>query len=115
LFEHVENVQPGLVDVMFVVLTVAQFTFSLQVIVTALFSVIPVAPFTGTVLVTVGAVVSTITVLGVANTADTLPAASFAHGYSVYVPSDAAAYAAGAVPVHPAAPAEGGVEDAVIM
>ena len=36
---------------------------------------------------TVGAVVSTTTVRGDANSAETLPAASFAQGYSVYVPA----------------------------
>ena len=68
---------------MFVVLTVVQFTFSDQLIVTLLFNATPVAPFAGTVELTVGAVVSTITVLGVANTDDIFPAASFAHGYKV--------------------------------
>ena len=65
------------------VVTVAQSMFSDQLTVTALFGAIPVAPFAGMVLVTVGATVSTITVLGVANTADTFPIASFTHGYSV--------------------------------
>ena len=83
MLEHVESVQPGLVDVIFVVFTVVQFTFSDQLIVTLLFNAMPVAPFAGTVELTVGAVVSTITVLGVAKTADTFPAASFAHGYNV--------------------------------
>ena len=96
-------------------MTVAQFTFSDQLIVTLLFNAMPVAPLVGIVELTVGAVVSTTTVLGVANTADTLPAASFAQGYNVYVPSDATVYVAGAVPVQPAAPAEGGVADVVMM
>jgi hypothetical protein len=38
----------------------------------------------------VGAVVSIITVLGVAKTADTFPAASLAQGYSVWLPAAAA-------------------------
>ena len=80
MFKQVESVQPGLVDVMFVVLTVEQFTSSDQLIVTLLFNVTPVAPFAGNVELTVGAVVSTNTVLGVPNTDDTLPAASFAQG-----------------------------------
>jgi hypothetical protein len=64
--------------------------------------------------VTVGAVASTSTVAGVAYTADTFPAASFAHGYSVYVPSEATVYVAGAEPVQPGLPAAGGVADSVI-
>jgi len=74
--------------VMFVVFTVEQFTFSDQLMVMLLFNATPVALFAGIVELTAGAVVSTMTVLGVANTAETLPAASFAHGYSVYVPPD---------------------------
>jgi hypothetical protein len=64
--------------------------------------------------VTVGAVASTSTVRGVANTGDTFPASSFAHGYSVYEPSDATVYVAGAEPVQPGLPAAGGVADSVI-
>lgn len=41
---------------MLVALTVEQFTFSLQVIVTLLFDATPVAPFAGLVLLTEGAV-----------------------------------------------------------
>ena len=61
--EQVESVQPGLVDVIFVVLTVVQSTFSLQLMVTLLFKVTPVAPLVGTVVVTVGAVLSMVMVL----------------------------------------------------
>jgi len=61
---HDESVQPlPLLMVMFVVLTVVQFTFSDQLIVTIPFNATPVAPFTGTVELTVGAVLSTVTVL----------------------------------------------------
>ena len=63
MFAHVESVQLGLVDVMLVVVTVVQFTFSDQLIVTLLFNATPVAPFVGTVELTVGAVLSTVTVL----------------------------------------------------
>lgn len=59
---HVESVQPGLVDVIFKVLTVAQFTFSDHVIVTLLFTATPVAPFAGIVELTAGAVLSIVTV-----------------------------------------------------
>ena len=61
--EHVDSVQPGLVEVIFVVLTVPQLTFSVQLIVTLLFKATPVEPFAGTVVVTVGAVLSMVTVL----------------------------------------------------
>jgi hypothetical protein len=60
---HEESVHPGLVDVMFVVFTVPQSTFSLKEIDTLLLRVIPVAPFAGTVTVTDGAVLSIVTVL----------------------------------------------------
>jgi hypothetical protein len=63
--------------------------------------------------VTAGAAMSTTTVRGDPNAVETLPAASFTHGYSVYVPSDATVKIAGAVPVQPAAPAAGGVAVAV--
>ena len=115
LVEHVEKVHPGLSEVILVVFTVEQFTFSLQLIVTLLFNATLAAPFVGMVELTAGAVVSTVTVLGVGNTADTFPAASFTQGYKVYVPSDATVYVAGAVPVHPASPARGGVADSVIL
>ena len=84
LVEHEVLVHPaaGLI-VTVPVVTVAQFTFSDQLIVTLLFNATPVAPFAGIVVLTVGAVASTNTVLGVLNTAETLPAASFAHGYKV--------------------------------
>lgn len=61
--EHVESVQPPPLIVTFVVLTVAQFTFSDQLIVTLLFNEIFVAPFAGAVELTVGAVLSIVTVL----------------------------------------------------
>jgi hypothetical protein len=73
LLEHEENVHPGLVDVMFVVLTVAQSTFSFQLIVTLLFNAMPVAPLAGIVELTAGDVRSTVTVLpaaGVSTLAD---------------------------------------------
>ena len=81
---------------------------------TELFGITPVAPLEGVVLLTVGAVVSTTTVLGIANTADTFPIASFAHGYNVYVPSEPTVYVEGAVPDQPPPPAAGGVEFVVI-
>ena len=60
---HDESVQPlPLFMVMFVV-TVVQFTFSDQLIVTLLFNATPVVPFAGIVELTVGAVRSTVTVL----------------------------------------------------
>lgn len=93
----------------------AQFTFSDHVMVTLLFNATPVALFAGIVELTAGAVVSTTTVPGVANTADTFPAASFAHGYKAYVPSDATVNVDGAIAVHPASPARGGVADVVIL
>ena len=61
--EHVESVHPGLVEVIFVVLTVPQLIFSVQLIVTLLFKATPVAPFAGTGVVNVGAVLSMDTVL----------------------------------------------------
>jgi hypothetical protein len=94
--------------------TVAQSTFSLQVMVTGLSTPTPVSRSGGIVELINGAVVSTSTVAGVANTADTLSAASLAHGYNVYVPSDATVYVAGAEPVQPGLPAAGGVADSVI-
>jgi hypothetical protein len=64
LFEQVESVKPlPLLMVIFVVLTVEQFTFSDQLIVTLLFKATPVAPLAGTVELTVGAVLSIVTVL----------------------------------------------------
>jgi hypothetical protein len=71
------------------VVTVAQSTFSLHMMVTGLFTPTPVSRSAGFVELTNGAVESTTTVGGVPNAVDTLPAASFAHGYNVYVPSDA--------------------------
>ncbi len=64
--------------------------------------------------VTLGGVVSTTIVTGVANTADTLPIASLAQGYRVYVPSAATVYVDGAAPDQPPSPAGGGVDDVMI-
>ena len=64
--EQVESVQPGLFEVMFVVFTVEQSRFSLQLIVTLLFKVISVTPFAGMVELTVGVVLSIVTVFPVA-------------------------------------------------
>jgi hypothetical protein len=61
--------------VMFAVLTVVQFTFSLHVIVTLLLTAIFDAPLTGAVALTVGAVLSIVTVLPVAGVS-VLPDAS---------------------------------------
>ena len=55
-----------------------------------------------------------VTVAGVP-TAETLPAASLAQGKKVWLPAAAAVTVAGAVAVHPAAPAAGGVADWVTM
>ena len=60
--EQVERVQPGLIDVMFVVLIVVQSIFSFQLMVTLLSRTISVAPFIGMVELTVGAVLSIVTV-----------------------------------------------------
>jgi hypothetical protein len=62
LFAHVERVHPPLLIVTFVVLTVAQFTFSFHVIVTALLSATEVALFAGIVELTEGAVLSIVIV-----------------------------------------------------
>ena len=78
--EQVEAAHPGLVEVIFVVLTVAQSMFSFQLMVTLLFKVTPVAPPVGMVELTEGAAVSTVTVTGGKNSGETFPAASFAHG-----------------------------------
>lgn len=61
--EQLESVQPGLVEVIFVVLTVEQLTASFQLIVTVLFNATPDAPFVGTVEVTLGPVWSMVTAL----------------------------------------------------
>jgi hypothetical protein len=114
LLEQLVNDHPPALMVILVVLTVEQSTFSLQLIVTGMLAVTSGAPFEGLVLLTVGRVVSTTTVLGVANTADTLPIASLAQGYRVYVPSEPTVYVAGAVPDHPPPPAGGGVAEVVI-
>jgi hypothetical protein len=55
-----------------------------------------------------------VTVAG-ATTAETLPAASLAQGKKVWLPAAAAVTVAGAVSVHPAAVAAGGVADWVTM
>ena len=65
--------------------------------------------------VTVGAVASTTTVAGEPNAADTLPEASFAHGYNIWVPSEVTRYVAGAVEDQPPSLADGGVGDVVIL
>jgi hypothetical protein len=65
--------------------------------------------------ITLGAIVSTTTVLGVPNTADTLPEASLAQGYNTYVPSKVTKYVGGAVVVQLLSPANGGVGEVVIL
>jgi hypothetical protein len=74
---HDENVQPGLSDVIFVVLTVEQSTSSFQLIVTLPSNPTPVAPSEGFVDETPGAVLSTVTVLP-AEGVSILPEASVA-------------------------------------
>src|SRR5512147_1050312 len=56
-----------------------------------------------------------VTVAGVPKTAETLPAASLAQGKKVWLPAAAAVTVAGAVAVHPASVAAGGVVDWVTM
>ena len=60
---QVDSVHPGLVEVIFVVLTVEQSMFSFQLMVTVLFKATPVAPFAGMVVLIAGPVLSTVTVL----------------------------------------------------
>jgi hypothetical protein len=61
--EQVENVHPGLSEVIVVVFTVVQSMFSLQLITTLLLSDTFAAASVGLVLVTVGAVLSRVTVM----------------------------------------------------
>ena len=61
--EQLENAQPGLSEVILVVLTVAQSTLSLKLMVTLLSRSTPVAVSVGTVEVTESAIVSTVTVI----------------------------------------------------
>jgi hypothetical protein len=63
LFKQLASDHPGLLDIMFVVFTVPQLTFSFQLIVTLLFNVTSVALSAGIVVFTVGAVLSMVTVL----------------------------------------------------
>lgn len=63
LFEQLNNVHPGLSDVILAVFTDVQSMFSVQLIVTLLFSAIFVAPFAGIEEITEGAVLSTVTVI----------------------------------------------------
>ena len=60
---QVRRVHPGLLDVILVVVTVAQSTFSSQLIMTLLLSETPVAPSVGVVELTLGPFLSTDTVL----------------------------------------------------
>ena len=83
---QVDNVHPGLDDVIFVVLTVVQSIFSLHVIVTLLSMATPVAPFAGAVEIIRGAVLSMVTELP-ADGASILPAESVALLWIVYGPS----------------------------
>src|SRR6185369_16077153 len=62
-----------------------------------------------------GGVRRVITTVAGVPTAETLPAASLAHGKKVWLPSAAAVTVAGGAGVHPAAPAPGGVDDWVTM